>query len=62
MAVGIAARLYYLTFGFWVLYEIPMGNFNFGPYWLYFRARLPSTVMCARSVKLWNMSLISWRS
>jgi len=34
----------------------------FFPYWLYFRARLPSTVMRARSAKLWNICLISWRS
>jgi len=26
VAVGIAARLYCLTFGFMVLYEISMGN------------------------------------
>jgi len=37
------------------------GDF-FSPFWLYFRARLPSTVMCARSVKLWSLCLIPWRS
>ena len=34
----------------------------FFPYLLYFRARFASTVMRARSAKLWNMCLISWRS